>query len=209
MTAITTVNKFINNEESLLFKNKFFIFKAKDVNNYINSEYDKIEKNRVTNVNDINEQATNVNLDCEKKYFIRQKLYKFTDTENFTRIDTNWLKLFPVTAYAKLPLFTKKRNFLHYYSTIYGYYRNRYTGEKFIRFNHGHREISEIAASYLTPRPHKEAYFKLRYYYWNKYAYLFYDTLSFYRKIITWNVGLDYDYHALKLNCTLYHNLLY
>lgn len=209
MTYITKVDKFINNNELLQFKDNFFIFKTEDVKKYINLEYKKIEVNRIKDISDINDKVTKINLDCEKKYFIRQNLYKFTDTENFTRIDTNWLKIFPVTAYAKLPLFTKKRNFLHYYSTIYGYYRNRYTGEKFIRFNHGHREISEIAASFLTPIPHKDSYFRLRYYYWNKYAYLFYDTLLFNRKFVTWNLGLDYEHYLLKLSCTFYHNLLY
>lgn len=139
-----------------------------------------------------------------EKYRIRQ----YSDLEKIVRIDTNWVNIFPVTAFNKLPLFTKHRNFLHYYSTVLGFYKNRYTGETFFRLDHGHREPSKLVSWFLMPPNHKENAVKLRYYYWNKYVYLFKKTLSI-NKIFSWDLGLDFSYHKFQLSCTRYHNFLY
>lgn len=148
----------------------------------------------------INKQDFNFNIE---KYCIRQ----YNDIEKIVRIDTNWAKIFPVTAFSKLPLFTKHRNFMHYRSTILGYYRDRYTGGTFIRLDHGHRSVSTIVSWFLMPPQLKETALKLRYFYFNKYVYLFRNTLNL-NKICVWNMGLDYNYHFFKLHCTRYHNIL-
>lgn len=187
----------------IIFNNKSsLILGLNEAKNLINKELNKININKKLNKININKEAYKIDLNLEKKYYIKS----YVDTDKIVRIDTNWLKIFPIVGYVQLPLFTKKRNFVHYCSTVLGYYRNKYTGENLIRLDHGHRDLSKISAGYLIPPLEKKSYFKLSYFYWNKYSYLFDNTLLFNNKIIEWNMGLTYNYHLLKLSCTRYHN---